>query len=86
MSADVVTVFGRILQEHRGDLYSCEVEVGGKTIRVLAKRSGRLYSHHIRLLPNDPVTVELCPYDLSRGRVVYRGHRRRDDGADAQDG
>ena len=40
--------------------------------RVLAHISGRMRRHFIRILPGDRVLVELSPYDLSRGRIVYR--------------
>ena len=40
--------------------------------RVLAHISGKMRMHYIRILPGDKVTVELSPYDLSRGRIVYR--------------
>ncbi len=40
--------------------------------RVLAHISGKMRMHFIRILPGDRVTVELSPYDLSRGRIVYR--------------
>lgn len=39
---------------------------------VLAHVSGRMRMHWIRILPGDKVTVEISPYDLSRGRIVYR--------------
>jgi translation initiation factor IF-1 len=39
---------------------------------VLAHISGRMRMHYIKILPGDKVTVELSPYDLSRGRIVYR--------------
>ena len=40
--------------------------------KVLAHISGRMRMHYIRILPDDRVVVELSPYDLSRGRIVYR--------------
>ncbi|MBI2451275.1 MAG: translation initiation factor IF-1 [Parcubacteria group bacterium] len=40
---------------------------------ILAHLSGRLRMNHIRILPGDRVTVELSPYDLTKGRIVYRG-------------
>jgi translation initiation factor IF-1 len=40
--------------------------------RVLAHVSGKMRMHFIRILPGDKVTVELSPYDLNRGRIVYR--------------
>jgi len=39
---------------------------------VLAHISGKMRMHYIRILPGDKVTVELSPYDLKRGRIVYR--------------
>lgn len=39
---------------------------------VLAHVSGRMRMHWIRILPGDKVTLEISPYDLSRGRIVYR--------------
>jgi translation initiation factor IF-1 len=46
-----------------------ELENGHK---VLAHISGKMRMHYIRILPGDRVKVELSPYDLTRGRVVYR--------------
>ena len=40
--------------------------------KVLAHISGKMRQHYIRILPEDRVVVELSPYDLSRGRIVYR--------------
>ena len=40
--------------------------------RVLATISGKMRQHYIRILPGDRVVVELSPYDLTRGRIVYR--------------
>ena len=40
--------------------------------RVLAHISGKMRMHFIKILPGDKVTVELSPYDLSRGRIIYR--------------
>ncbi|MFH1102745.1 MAG: translation initiation factor IF-1 [Pseudomonadota bacterium] len=40
--------------------------------RVLAHISGKMRMHFIKILPGDEVTVELSPYDLSRGRIIYR--------------
>jgi translation initiation factor IF-1 len=42
--------------------------------RILGHISGKMRKHYIRILPGDRVTVELSPYDLSRGRITYR-HR-----------
>jgi translation initiation factor IF-1 len=40
--------------------------------RLLAHISGKMRMHFIKILPGDKVTVEMSPYDLSRGRIVYR--------------
>ena len=44
----------------------------GNGHRVLATISGKMRQHYIRILPEDRVIVELTPYDLTRGRIVYR--------------
>lgn len=48
------------------------VELDGNKHQVLAHISGKMRKHFIRILPGDRVLVELSPYDLSRGRIVYR--------------
>ena len=45
--------------------------------QILAHVSGKMRMHYIRILPGDKITVEMSPYDLSKGRIVYRGDRRR---------
>ncbi|MCK6487503.1 MAG: translation initiation factor IF-1 [Planctomycetes bacterium] len=45
---------------------------GGKKHEVLAHVSGKIRMHYIRILPGDKVTIEMSPYDLTRGRIVYR--------------
>jgi translation initiation factor IF-1 len=50
-------------------MFRVELENGHK---VLAHISGKMRMHFIKILPGDKVTVELSPYDLSRGRIVYR--------------
>ncbi|MEM8836206.1 MAG: translation initiation factor IF-1 [Planctomycetota bacterium] len=40
---------------------------------ILAYVSGKMRKHYIRILPGDTVTVELSPYDLTKGRITYRG-------------
>ena len=50
-------------------MFRVEMENGH---RVLAHVSGKMRKHFIRILPGDRVRVELSPYDLSRGRIVYR--------------
>jgi translation initiation factor IF-1 len=50
-------------------MFRVELENGH---RVLAHISGKMRLHFIKILPGDKVTVELSPYDLSRGRITYR--------------
>jgi len=51
-------------------MFRVELENGH---RILAHVSGKMRMHFIRILPGDKVTVEMSPYDLTKGRIVYRG-------------
>ena len=51
-------------------MFRVELENGHK---ILAHVSGKMRMHFIRILPGDTVTVELSPYDLTRGRIIRRG-------------
>ena len=53
-------------------MFRVEVEMNGNKHQVLAHISGKMRKHFIRILPGDRVLVELSPYDLNRGRIVYR--------------
>ena len=64
-----ITVEGKILEPLPNAMFKVELENGHK---VLAHVSGKMRMHFIRILPGDKVTVELSPYDLSRGRITYR--------------
>jgi translation initiation factor IF-1 len=77
MSDDVITMTGVVVEQHRGDIYVVDCQLGALRRRVLAKRSGRLNVHKIRVIPGDIVEVEVSPYSLDRGRIVYRGNRDR---------
>ncbi len=44
---------------------------------ILAHVSGKMRMHYIRILPGDKITVEMSPYDLTKGRIVYRGNRKK---------
>jgi translation initiation factor IF-1 len=61
---------GKVTEALPNAVFRVELENGHK---VLAHVSGRMRMHFIRILPGDTVTVELSPYDLTRGRIVYRG-------------
>lgn len=66
---NVIEVKGTIVETLPNAMFRVELENGHK---VLAHISGRMRMHYIRILPGDKVTVELSPYDLSRGRITYR--------------
>ncbi|MCW2277793.1 translation initiation factor IF-1 [Heliophilum fasciatum] len=66
---DVIEVEGRVLEPLPNAMFTVELESGHK---VLAHVSGKIRMNFIRILPGDRVTVELSPYDLSRGRITYR--------------
>lgn len=53
-------------------MFRVEVEIGEKTHTILAHVSGKMRMHFIKILPGDKVTVEMSPYDLTRGRIVMR--------------
>ncbi|HNR14794.1 MAG TPA: translation initiation factor IF-1 [Thermodesulfobacteriota bacterium] len=66
---DVIQVEGTIVEALPNAMFRVELETGHK---VLAHISGKMRMHFIQILSGDKVTVELSPYDLSRGRIVYR--------------
>jgi len=53
-------------------MFRVEIDTGGEKHDVLATISGKMRKYYIRILPGDRVVVELSPYDLTRGRIVYR--------------
>ncbi|MBM4017709.1 MAG: translation initiation factor IF-1 [Planctomycetes bacterium] len=69
MAKDVIKVEGKVVEALPNAMFRVELENGH---RVLAHVSGRMRMNFIRILPGDQVTVELSPYDLSKGRIVYR--------------
>ncbi|HEY8450447.1 MAG TPA: translation initiation factor IF-1 [Bacillota bacterium] len=69
--SDVIEVQGTVVEHLPNGMFRVELENGHK---VLAHVSGKIRMHFIRITPGDRVTVELSPYDLTRGRITYR-HR-----------
>jgi len=67
-----ITVDGTIEKALPNSMFRVNVEIGGKIHEVLAYVSGKMRKHFIKMLPGDIVTLEISPYDLSRGRIVYR--------------
>ena len=68
--SDLITVNGEVIKVLPATMYRVRLEGGHE---VLAHISGKLRMNYIRILTGDKVTVELSPYDLSRGRITWRG-------------
>ncbi|MBE7416093.1 MAG: translation initiation factor IF-1 [Deltaproteobacteria bacterium] len=64
-----IQVEGTVIETLPNAMFRVELENGHK---VLAHVSGKMRMHFIKILPGDKVTVELSPYDLTRGRITYR--------------
>jgi len=69
----VIEVVGKVIETLPNAMFRVEIENGHI---ILAHISGRLRMHYIKILPGDTVTVEMSPYDLEKGRVVYRGIKK----------
>jgi translation initiation factor IF-1 len=68
---DAITVEGRVVDALPNAMFTVELDNGHS---VLSHLAGKMRTNYIRVLPGDRVTVELSPYDLTRGRITYR-HR-----------
>ena len=66
---DVIEVEGLVTDLYPNAMFEVELENGHK---ILANISGKLRMNFIRILPGDKVTVEMAPYDLTRGRITWR--------------
>ncbi|MCD6213988.1 MAG: translation initiation factor IF-1 [Candidatus Desulfofervidus sp.] len=66
---EAIEVEGKVIEALPNAMFRVELDNGH---RVLAHIAGKLRMHFIKVLPGDRVKVELSPYDLSRGRIVYR--------------
>ena len=66
---DMIEIEGTVVETLPNTMFKVELENGHE---VLAHVSGKIRMYYIRILPGDKVTVELSPYDLSRGRITYR--------------
>jgi translation initiation factor IF-1 len=66
---DAIEVVGTVLETLPNALFRVELE---NKHMVLAHISGKMRKNFIRILPGDKILVELSPYDLTRGRIVYR--------------
>lgn len=66
---DIIEIQGSVLETLPNAMFRVQLDNGHK---ILAHISGKMRMHFIRILPGDKVTVEMSPYDLSRGRITYR--------------
>jgi len=66
---DAIEVMGPVLETLPNAMFRVELENGHK---VLAHISGKMRMHYIKILPGDKVKIELSPYDLARGRIIFR--------------
>ena len=66
---EAIEVEGKVVEPLPNAMFRVELEGGHQ---VLAHISGKMRMHFIKILPGDTVTVELSPYDLTRGRIIYR--------------
>ena len=66
---EVIELEGTIIEALPGTQFKVELENGHQ---IIAHVAGKMRKHFIRILPGDKVTVELTPYDLSKGRITYR--------------
>ncbi len=67
--ADVIEIEGKVIEKLPNAMFKVELENGHV---VLAHISGKLRMNYIRILPGDKVTLEMSPYDLSKGRIIWR--------------
>ncbi len=68
-SKEVIELSGTVVETLPGTQFKVELENGH---RIIAHVAGKMRKHFIRIVPGDSVTVELTPYDLTKGRITYR--------------
>jgi translation initiation factor IF-1 len=64
-----IEVTGKVIKALPNAMFKVQTETGHE---ILAQLSGRMRKYYIRIVPGDTVVVEMSPYDLSKGRIVYR--------------
>lgn len=70
---EAIEVVGTVVEALPNTRFKVELENGHV---VLAHISGKLRMHYIKILPGDKVTLELSPYDLDKGRIIWRGKKK----------
>jgi translation initiation factor IF-1 len=66
---DAIEVMGKVVEKFKAGMFSIELDAGHK---VLATMAGRLRRNRIKIMNGDKVSLELSPYDLTKGRITYR--------------
>jgi translation initiation factor IF-1 len=66
---DSIEVLGKVVEKFKARMFSIELDAG---MMVLATMAGRLRRNRIKIMNGDRVSLELSPYDLTRGRITYR--------------
>jgi translation initiation factor IF-1 len=69
---EVIEATGTVLETLPNAMFKVELENGHV---ILAHISGKMRMHYIKILPGDKVTVEMTPYDLTKGRITYRHNK-----------
>ena len=67
--ADIIEVEGTVLEKLPNAMFQVKLENG---LEILAHISGKLRMNYIRILPGDKVTIEMSPYVLTKGRIIWR--------------
>jgi len=70
---DKIQMDGEVTDALPNAMFTVKLENGHD---ILAQISGKMRMHYIRILPGDRVTVDISPYDLNRGRIVYRHNQK----------
>lgn len=70
--ADAIQLEATVTKALPNTMFLVECTLGDAKHEVLATISGKMRKHFVRILPGDTVLVELSPYDLKRGRIIYR--------------
>jgi translation initiation factor IF-1 len=66
---DSIEVMGKVVEKFKAGMFAIELDAG---MRVLATMAGRLRRNRIKVMNGDRVSLELSPYDLTKGRITYR--------------
>lgn len=72
LKAETIEVEGKVVAALPNAMFRVEIEAGKDKHTILAHISGKMRKFYIRILPGDTVTVEISPYDTTRGRITFR--------------